>query len=201
MSKVRLATTLGIVSATAILVVSLPVSQTRADQCTDHCNSSKKQITCSDNPNEDVKKTVNYRSCERQPTQVSIPNSENKLNRSDTSGLEEICSVNIPKAILSLDKAVRAAESDDKTATVVELLNVRKILISTNDALGEHMKPHFVNSHCPIMGSPIDVSKVAENLMRDYKGRKIAFCCAECPIVWDSLTNAQKKFKLPSVKF
>ena len=60
--------------------------------------------------------------------------------------------------------------------------------------------PEFANDRCPIMGSPINPAKVAENLIRDYKGQKVAFCCAGCPAAWDKLTDTQKQAKLTKVK-
>ena len=35
----------------------------------------------------------------------------------------------------------------------------------------------------------------------DYKGRKVAFCCAGCPSTWDKLSDPQKQAKVPGVKF
>ncbi|OHB73363.1 MAG: hypothetical protein A2Z25_20905 [Planctomycetes bacterium RBG_16_55_9] len=132
---------------------------------------------------------------------MNLPRAANGLNASDTPNIEEIYSRDLPLVLMSIDNATRAAESGDKTTAVVELLKVRKILISANALLGEHLKPHFANSHCPIMGLPIDVSVVDESLTRDYKGWKVAFCCARCPAAWDRLTDAQKQFRIPRVKF
>jgi hypothetical protein len=50
------------------------------------------------------------------------------------------------------------------------------------------------------MGSPINPEKVTKNLIRDYKGQKVAFCCAGCPATWDKLTGAQKQGKLARAK-
>ena len=58
----------------------------------------------------------------------------------------------------------------------------------------------FVNSHCPIMtANAIDPAKVTDALTRDYKGQKVAFCCAMCPPAWDKLTDAEKDAKLKVV--
>ncbi|MDY7011970.1 MAG: hypothetical protein SVV80_14665 [Planctomycetota bacterium] len=54
----------------------------------------------------------------------------------------------------------------------------------------------FVNVRCPIMGTPIDPAKVPDNLTREYKGKKVAFCCAGCPVEWDKLTDAERDAKL-----
>ena len=54
----------------------------------------------------------------------------------------------------------------------------------------------FVNVTCPMMGSPIDPNNVAPELVRMYKGEKVAFCCGGCPVAWDKLPEAQKEAKL-----
>ncbi|MFP3938016.1 MAG: hypothetical protein ACLFVW_06705 [Phycisphaerae bacterium] len=53
-----------------------------------------------------------------------------------------------------------------------------------------------VNDRCPIMGSSIDPGNVPEELTREYKGRKIGFCCGGCPRAWDRLSDEQKQAKL-----
>ena len=56
--------------------------------------------------------------------------------------------------------------------------------------------PVFANTHCPIMGTAIVPEKVPASLIRQYKGQKVAFCCAGCPAAWDALTDEQKDAKL-----
>jgi hypothetical protein len=51
------------------------------------------------------------------------------------------------------------------------------------------------------MGSPINPDNVAKNLIRDYKGQKVAFCCGGCPSVWDKLTDVEKESKLVAKTF
>ena len=53
-----------------------------------------------------------------------------------------------------------------------------------------------VNVRCPIMGSPIDPFDVADDLVRVWSGRRVGFCCAGCPEMWDELDEAQKESKL-----
>lgn len=54
-----------------------------------------------------------------------------------------------------------------------------------------------VNAFCPIMDEhPVARGKdpyltLSENV-REYRGRKIGFCCEDCPPQWDALTEAQK---------
>lgn len=57
----------------------------------------------------------------------------------------------------------------------------------------------FVNDKCPIMDSAIDPAKVTPDLVREYKGQKVAFCCGMCPPQWDKLTDADKDAKLAQV--
>ncbi len=117
-----------------------------------------------------------------------------------TLSLEKIHTENLPIVILSIDKAAKAIESGDNKTALAELHKARKMLIAIYGAIGTHLKPQFANNRCPIMGSPINPEKVAANLIRDYKGQKVAFCCAGCPSTWDKLTDAQKQAKLPKVK-
>ncbi len=114
--------------------------------------------------------------------------------------LEKIHSQHLPMAMLSIDKAVYAVESGDNKTALAELHKARKMLIAIYGAIGTHVKPQFANNRCPLMGSPINPEKVTKNLIRDYKGQKVAFCCAGCPSMWDKLTDAQKQAKLPKVK-
>jgi len=57
-------------------------------------------------------------------------------------------------------------------------------------------KPKFANTRCPIMGSPINPDQVPANLIREYKGQKVAFCCGMCPPQWDKLSDEEKQAKL-----
>lgn len=117
-----------------------------------------------------------------------------------TLSLEKIHTENLPIVMLSVNKATKAIESGDKKTALDELHKARKMLIAIYGAIGTHVKPQFANNRCPIMGSPINPEKVASNLIRDYKGQKVAFCCPGCPSMWDKLTGAQKQAKLANVK-
>jgi len=54
----------------------------------------------------------------------------------------------------------------------------------------------YVNKRCPIMGGEINPANVTDNLMREFNGQKVAFCCSGCPEVWDKLNDAEKMAKL-----
>ena len=118
----------------------------------------------------------------------------------ETLSLEKIHTENLPMVMLSIDKAVYAVESGDNKTALAELHKAQKMLIAIYGAIGTHVKPQFANNRCPIMSSPINPEKVTMNLTRDYKGQKVAFCCAGCPSMWDKLTDAKKQAKLAKVK-
>jgi hypothetical protein len=64
---------------------------------------------------------------------------------------------------------------------------------------GKAAEPKVVNTKCPIMGGKVDPYTVADNLTREFEGKKIGFCCAGCPGKWDQLTTAEKEQKLAAV--
>lgn len=53
-----------------------------------------------------------------------------------------------------------------------------------------------VNSKCPIMGNTFNSEKVAPELVREFAGQKVGFCCAGCPEKWDNLSDIEKTAKL-----
>ncbi len=110
--------------------------------------------------------------------------------------LSRIHSQNLPMVLKSIDQAVKAVQSGDEKTALTELHKAQKMLAAISEAIGEHVKPKFVNNRCPIMGSPIRPEKATKNLIRDYKGQKVAFCCAGCPSLWDKLSVAEKEAKL-----
>ena len=58
----------------------------------------------------------------------------------------------------------------------------------------------FVNAKCPIMGSVIKPEKVTADLIKEFKGQKVAFCCAGCPDKWDAMSDEDKAAKLLTSK-
>ena len=56
-----------------------------------------------------------------------------------------------------------------------------------------------VNSICPMMGNEFDPTAVPDNLIREFDGRKVGFCCAGCPEAWDKLPREAKAAKLQAV--
>ena len=49
-----------------------------------------------------------------------------------------------------------------------------------------------INAICPMMGTKIDPAKVPAKLVREYKGKKVGFCCAMCLPKWDKLTDEKR---------
>ncbi len=120
--------------------------------------------------------------------------------KAETLSPEKIHSGHLQMVSQSIDKAIKALEAGNKETALAELHKVQKMLAVINVGIAKHVKPKFANASCPIMGSPINPDKVTKNLIRDYKGQKIAFCCGGCPVTWDKFTDAEKDAKLAKVK-
>ncbi len=139
--------------------------------------------------------------------QASSCHSDHKKSKMDMKkhmkakslSLETIHSGHLPMVSKSIEKAIKAVETDNKEAALAELHKAQKMLAAINAGIAKHVKSKFANASCPIMGSPINPDKVGKSLIRDYKGEKIAFCCGGCPGQWDKLTNAEKEAKLAKV--
>ena len=56
-----------------------------------------------------------------------------------------------------------------------------------------------VNAKCPLMGGKINPAKVSTDLVREFDGKKVGFCCAKCLPKWDKLSDDDKKAKLAAV--
>ena len=135
------------------------------------------------------------------PTATSASSFESGMVRSENLTFEEIYSREFPTAIISLGEALKALQSGDRETEMAELVKGIDKLLIVYKALGTQMSPQFANSlSCPMMGSPIDINVLKESLTRDYKGRKVAFCCAGCPSAWDKLSDPQKQARVPGVK-
>jgi hypothetical protein len=110
--------------------------------------------------------------------------------------LEKVHSGQLPILSMAIEKALKAVEQGDTKTALAELNKAKMMAAEISLALGKLVKPKFANARCPMMGSPIDPNKVTEDLIRDYKGQKVAFCCPGCPAQWDELTDARKAAKL-----
>jgi hypothetical protein len=114
--------------------------------------------------------------------------------------IERIHFHNLPEVSGSIEKAIEAIKTGEKEAALLELQKAQKTLGEIKIALSQHIKPKFANTRCPIMGSTIMPDKVTNELTRDYKNQKVAFCCAGCPAMWDKLSDTEKDTKLASAK-
>jgi hypothetical protein len=123
-----------------------------------------------------------------------------KAAQAPSLSLEKLHSGHLPMVSASIDKALKAVESGDKKTALAQLNMAKRMIAEINLAIGKLVKPKFANVRCPIMNSPIKPDKVTRNLIRDYKGAKIAFCCAGCPAAWDKLSDTAKAAKLAKVK-
>lgn len=210
MNKKRLLTVVAIAGVVAMLTVSVPMTQVRAQSCHEIKAGAAPPTAATPArrparaPNAARQRAARARvpSAQRAPVRTGVSSLQNGTVGSQTLSLEDIYSRDFPRAILSLDKAIRAIEIGDRQTELAELGNAVNQLLRVYKALGKQMKPQFANSlRCPIMGSAIDMNMVDESLARDYNGRKVAFCCAGCPSAWDKLSDPQKQAKLPGVKF
>jgi hypothetical protein len=114
--------------------------------------------------------------------------------------LEKIYTTNLPVVSRSIGKAVKSIEAGNKEDALAELQKAEKMLAEIKEAIGKLTTPEFANARCPIMNLPIDPDKVTSNLIRNYKGERVAFCCGMCPVQWDALTDAEKDTRLAKVK-
>lgn len=119
-----------------------------------------------------------------------------------------------------LAEAKQAADSKDIETAAKKIAEAQVLLEKQHQAMHKHMKAmgadcgdkpagqcpmcqatpqasdKIVNTRCPMMGSTLKLEKVTEKLTREFKGRKIGFCCGGCPAAWDSLSDEQKETKL-----
>ena len=116
-----------------------------------------------------------------------------------TASLETIHAKQVPAIQDAVRKAIQHIEAGHAQMALKELKQVQTSLASVQKALGQHVGPQFANDRCPMMGSPIQAENVKPDLVRTYKGQKVAFCCAGCPAAWDRLSEAQKAAKLQAV--
>lgn len=110
--------------------------------------------------------------------------------------LDTIHAKQLPAIEAAVQQAIQDLEAGHTQAALAELRHAQSALMVTRQALGMHLKPKFANTVCPIMGSPINPDKVTANLVREYNGEKVAFCCPSCPAAWDKLSDADKAAKL-----
>ena len=97
------------------------------------------------------------------------------------STLEELNAKQLPSLVQALKNARQAVNMGHKEHALMELKKVEDLVAVVQQTLAQHVKPAFANTVCPIMGSKIDPANVPANLIREFKGQKVAFCCGGCP--------------------
>ena len=120
--------------------------------------------------------------------------------KTETISLEKVRSEQLPMVLQHLEKAINAIKAGRNNDALAELQNAKLMLAKIDKAVSQHITPKFVNDKCPIMGTAIVPANVTEDLTREYKGQKVAFCCNMCPAQWDKLSDAEKEAKLAKVK-
>ena len=173
MNKGMIITFVGIVGIAVIVAISLPLTPAKAETGHEHQGQMDKM---------DMKKGMK------------------KHVKADVLTLEKIHSGHLPMVLTSIEKAIKAIEAGNSKDALAELHKAEKMIANINEAIAKHIKPKFVNSKCPIWGTRIEPDKVTEDLIREYKGQKVAFCCKDCPSLWDKLSDAEKDAKLSKAK-
>jgi len=60
-------------------------------------------------------------------------------------------------------------------------------------------KVAVVNGKCPLMGNKITQTAMSPDMVREFEGQKVGFCCPPCGPKWDALSDDEKKTKLAAV--
>ena len=133
-------------------------------------------------------------------TNHSAHGSQTALMAGQKVSLSQIHGKTIPDALKAVATAKQAIQAGHKAHALAELQKIELALQLTHQTLARHVQPSFVNATCPIMGSKINPAKITDDLIREYKGQKVAFCCAGCPAAWDKLSSTKKEAKLIASK-
>jgi hypothetical protein len=132
------------------------------------------------------------------PSRPVTANSSAGTTAAETA-LAIMCSQHLPSLQNSIKSIIGQIESGNQQAALLELKRVQSTLENLRTAFERQMKPAFVNTNCPIMGTPIQATNVPPSLIRTLDGQKVAFCCPGCPAAWDRLSPAEKVAKLTAV--
>lgn len=54
----------------------------------------------------------------------------------------------------------------------------------------------LANTKCPVMGNEIKADELAPELIREWNGKRVGFCCPPCLEEWAEMTDAQRAEKL-----
>ena len=129
----------------------------------------------------------------------NMSQSMESMDMNSDAALKAADSHHIPALSQSLEKAILAIKAGEDEIALFELQKAQTLLEAVKQAVKKQIAPEYVNSKCPMMGGPIDPSKVTAALTREFNGQTIAFCCNGCPGMWDRLTDEQKQEKVAKV--
>lgn len=112
------------------------------------------------------------------------------------------CWKNMRKLKSLLAEAKDTAQKEGAKNTLAKI-NEAMNLINKQCHSMKKMKMHWrmcegkiVNDRCPIKGTPLENKKVPDKLTRNWKGKKVGFCCPGCPEKWDKLSDEERQKKL-----
>ncbi|MEJ2647352.1 MAG: hypothetical protein P8016_02940 [Sedimentisphaerales bacterium] len=131
---------------------------------------------------------------------MQMGQSGSEQTKTEVISLEKVHSEQIPVALQHIETAINAIETGRNNDALAELRNVKFMIAAIDNAVSQHITPKFINNKCPIMGSAINPANVTEDLIREYKGQKVAFCCKMCPAEWNKLSDTEKEAKLAKVR-
>lgn len=57
----------------------------------------------------------------------------------------------------------------------------------------------IINTRCPITGNDIDPGELTSNCVRTHEGQLIGFCCPDCVLEWDELSQDEKNDRLSDI--
>jgi hypothetical protein len=104
---------------------------------------------------------------------------------------------NVSDATAAIKAAVGAIDSGDTKTAKSELAKAENLLTTVHKSMEETIESlPCVNTKCPISGKAIDTMDRPKDCTRMYKGMKVGFCCPNCPLAWDKLTDKEKDAKL-----
>lgn len=110
-------------------------------------------------------------------------------------------SQDIDAVMMALNSASEAIDAGDTAAAKQKLDEAKKFLKTIQKSTKQYLeKAPVANTKCPISGKAIARTNVPAEWTRMYKGQKVGFCCAACPVAWGKLSDAEKNKKLEKVR-
>ncbi len=110
-------------------------------------------------------------------------------------------SQDIDAVMMALDSASQAIDAGDTAAAKQKLDEAKGFLRTVQKSTKQYLeKAPVANAKCPISGKAIARTGTPAEWTRMYKGRKVGFCCAACPVAWGKLSDAEKSEKLEKVR-